>query len=89
MQSENLNAVDAFQKTIRRLKGAFALAVLVAGEADMMLVARQGPPLAIAHGDGEIFVGSDAYALAPFSQKITYLQDGRHGCSEAYGLSNL
>ncbi len=68
--------VDAARKTIARLEGAFAIAMLFDGEADLMIAARNGPPLAIGHGDGEMFVGSDAIALAPLTDRITYLEDG-------------
>lgn len=75
MESEKLSAPEAFAKSLAQLRGAFALAVIIAGEEDTMLCARRGPPLAIGHGDGEMFIGSDAYALAPYTNKITYLQD--------------
>ena len=50
--------------------------ILFEGEADLMVVARKGSPLAIGHGDGEMFVGSDAIALAPMTDRITYLEEG-------------
>ncbi len=75
MQSENLSAQSAFEKTLDKLRGAFAITCLVNGEEDLMLCARRGPPLAIGHGDGEMFIGSDAYALSPYTNKITYLLD--------------
>jgi glucosamine--fructose-6-phosphate aminotransferase (isomerizing) len=58
------------------LQGAFALAMIFRGYDDLMIVARQGSPLAIGFGDGEMFVGSDAIALAPFTDSIAYLEDG-------------
>jgi glucosamine--fructose-6-phosphate aminotransferase (isomerizing) len=61
---------------LRRLQGAFALAMIFRGYNDLMIVARQGSPLAIGFGDGEMFVGSDAIALAPFTDAIAYLEDG-------------
>ncbi|HEX2446740.1 MAG TPA: glutamine--fructose-6-phosphate transaminase (isomerizing) [Methyloceanibacter sp.] len=61
---------------LRRLKGAFALAMIFAGYNDLLIVARQGSPLAIGYGEGEMFVGSDAIALAPFTDAIAYLEDG-------------
>jgi glucosamine--fructose-6-phosphate aminotransferase (isomerizing) len=61
--------------TLPRLKGAFALAFLFAGEDDLLVGARRGSPLAIGHGKGESYLGSDA-ALAPFTNAITYLEDG-------------
>jgi glucosamine--fructose-6-phosphate aminotransferase (isomerizing) len=66
----------AAQKTVVRLKGAFALAFLFHGEEDLMIAARKGSPLAIGHGDGEMYVGSDAIALAPLTDRITYLDEG-------------
>jgi glucosamine--fructose-6-phosphate aminotransferase (isomerizing) len=66
----------AAQKTVARLEGAFALAFLFHGEEDLMIAARKGSPLAIGHGDGEMYVGSDAIALAPFTDRITYLDEG-------------
>ncbi|MCF2903414.1 glutamine--fructose-6-phosphate transaminase (isomerizing) [Octadecabacter sp. CECT 8868] len=67
---------DAAEKTIARLDGAYALCFLFEGEEDLMIAARKGSPLAIGHGDGENFVGSDAIALAPMTDKITYLEEG-------------
>ena len=66
----------AAQKTVVRLEGAFALAFLFHGEEDLMIAARKGSPLAIGHGDGEMYVGSDAIALAPLTDRITYLDEG-------------
>jgi glucosamine--fructose-6-phosphate aminotransferase (isomerizing) len=68
--------VRATFNALRRLEGAFALAIIFAGYDDLMIVARQGSPLAIGYGDGEMFVGSDAIALAPFTDAIAYLEDG-------------
>jgi glucosamine--fructose-6-phosphate aminotransferase (isomerizing) len=67
---------EAMRLALKRIRGAFALAVLVAGEDRMLLAARQGSPLAIGYGDGEMFLGSDAFALAPLTRKIAYLEDG-------------
>jgi glutamine---fructose-6-phosphate transaminase (isomerizing) len=68
--------VQAVYSTLKRLEGAFALAIIFSGYDDLMIVARQGSPLAIGFGDGEMFVGSDAIALAPFTDAIAYLEDG-------------
>jgi glucosamine--fructose-6-phosphate aminotransferase (isomerizing) len=68
--------LDAVRKVLPRLQGAFALAILFKGEDDLMIGARNGPPLAVGHGDGEMFLGSDAIALSPFTNRITYLEDG-------------
>ena len=66
----------AVQQALKRLRGAFALAFLFAGEDDLLIGARRGSPLALGHGDGEVYLGSDAVALAPFTDEITYLEDG-------------
>jgi glucosamine--fructose-6-phosphate aminotransferase (isomerizing) len=71
-----LKPVEAMAETLKRLEGAFALAVLFAGEEDLLVAARRGSPLAVGHGEGEMFLGSDAIALAPFTNAITYLEDG-------------
>jgi glucosamine--fructose-6-phosphate aminotransferase (isomerizing) len=75
-RSEGLAAREAMHKALSRLEGAYALAVLFEDQPDMILGARSGPPLAVGHGEGEMFLGSDAIALAPFTDKITYLDDG-------------
>ena len=66
----------AAQKTVNRLDGAFALAFLFKGEDDLLIAARKGSPLAIGHGDGEMYLGSDAIALAPMTDRVTYLDEG-------------
>ncbi len=76
LDAGNLSPKDAFAKALGRLRGAFALAVLVVGEDNLLMGARRGSPLAIGRGDGEMYLGSDAYALAPFSNRITYLDEG-------------
>ncbi|MEO6610037.1 MAG: glutamine--fructose-6-phosphate transaminase (isomerizing), partial [Aestuariivirga sp.] len=68
--------VDAVRNILGRLRGAFALAIMFKSEDDLMVGARNGPPLAIGHGDGQMFLGSDAIALSPFTNRITYLEDG-------------
>ena len=67
---------DAVQSALGRLEGAFALAIIFAGHDNLMIAARQGSPLAVGHGQGEMYVGSDAIALAPFTDAITYLEEG-------------
>ena len=73
---------EAFSNTLSKLVGSFAIAVIVDGYKDVMLVARNGSPLAIGYGDpdasgaSEMFVGSDALALAPFTENVSYLEDG-------------
>ena len=68
--------VDAARETLKRLTGAFALCFLFDGEDDLMIAARKGSPLAIGHGEGEMYVGSDAIALAPMTDRVTYLEEG-------------
>ena len=67
---------DAAEQTIARLEGAFALAFLFDGEDDLIFAARKGSPLAVGHGDGEMYLGSDAIALSPMTDRITYLEEG-------------
>ena len=68
--------VRAVTETLPRLRGAFALAFLFDGEENLLIGARQGAPLAVGYGDNEMYLGSDALALAPFTDTITYLEDG-------------
>src|SRR5690606_31569442 len=70
------DAVGAAHRALRRLQGAFALAIMFQNDEDLIVGARNGPPLAVGHGEGEMFLGSDAIALAPFTDSITYLEDG-------------
>ncbi len=67
---------EAVSAALKRLRGAFAIAVLFDGEDDLMIGARRGSPLAIGYGHDEMFFGSDAIALAPFTNRIAYLDDG-------------
>ena len=67
---------DAVKASLPRLRGAFALAFLFRGHGDLLIGARKGSPLAIGHGDGEMYLGSDAIALGPFTDTISYLEDG-------------
>ncbi len=73
---EGMSAKDATFDTLKRLEGAFALGIVFAGEHDLLIAARQGSPLAVGFGDGEMYLGSDALALAPLTQRILYLEDG-------------
>ena len=68
--------VEAVKAALPRLRGAFALAFLFAGEDNLLIGARKGSPLAIGFGEGAMFVGSDAIALAPFTDTVSYLEDG-------------
>lgn len=67
---------EAVKKSLPQLRGAFALAFVFRGHNDLMIGARKGSPLAVGHGDGEMYLGSDAIALAPFTDTISYLEDG-------------
>ncbi|MEM9965892.1 MAG: glutamine--fructose-6-phosphate transaminase (isomerizing) [Asticcacaulis sp.] len=67
---------EAFKAVLDRLHGAYALAIIVEGEANTLLGARRGSPLVVGWGNGEMFLGSDALAVGPFTQKITYLEEG-------------
>ncbi len=81
-----LDPIAAAKKTIARLEGAYALCFLFDGEEDLIVAARKGSPLAVGWGEGEMFVGSDALALAPMTNRISYLEEGdmaivsRGGC---------
>ncbi|HVY56470.1 MAG TPA: glutamine--fructose-6-phosphate transaminase (isomerizing) [Xanthobacteraceae bacterium] len=67
---------EAVAATLPQLRGAFALAFLFEGEDDLLIGARRGSPLAVGYGQGEMYLGSDAIALAPFTDAISYLEDG-------------
>src|SRR6266567_1187250 len=71
-----IGPVEAVRATLSQLRGAFALGFIFAGEDDLMIGARNGPPLAIGYGEGEMYLGSDAIALGPFTDTISYLEDG-------------
>ncbi|OYX02212.1 MAG: glutamine--fructose-6-phosphate transaminase (isomerizing) [Bosea sp. 32-68-6] len=71
-----LTPVDAVAASLPRLRGAFALAFLFEGQEDLLIGARKGSPLAVGIGDGEMYLGSDALALAPFTNLIAYLEEG-------------
>ncbi|HEY5226406.1 MAG TPA: glutamine--fructose-6-phosphate aminotransferase, partial [Methylovirgula sp.] len=85
--TSGLSPADAVAASLPRLKGAFALAILFDGEEDLLIGARDGAPLVVGFGaqDGDIYLGSDALALAPFTDELAYLDDGdfvilsRHG----------
>ena len=73
---QGLSPREAAATAVRRLEGAFALAFLFQGEEELLVVARKGCPLALGYGEGEMFVGSDALALAPLTERIQYLEEG-------------
>ena len=71
-----LTPVQALKSALDRLTGAFALAILIEGEDNLIMGARRGSPLVVGHGEGEMFLGSDALAVGPFTNKVTYLEEG-------------
>jgi glucosamine--fructose-6-phosphate aminotransferase (isomerizing) len=74
--AQGFGPVEAVKAALAQLRGAFALGFIFAGEDDLMIGARNGPPLAIGYGEGEMYLGSDAIALGPFTDTIAYLEDG-------------
>src|SRR5882757_7666364 len=74
--AQGFGPVEAVKAALAQLRGAFALGFIFAGEDDLMIGARNGPPLAIGYGEGEMYLGSDAIALGPFTDTISYLEDG-------------
>ncbi len=73
---QQMSPQDAVAKALSRLEGAFALAIIFTGRHDLMVGARRGSPLAVGYGDGEMYLGSDALALAPLTDQICYLEEG-------------
>ena len=73
---EGLEPLAAVDRMLRQITGTFALVMLFSGQEDFLICARRGSPLAIGFGDGEMYAGSDALALAPVTRRITYLEDG-------------
>jgi glucosamine--fructose-6-phosphate aminotransferase (isomerizing) len=71
-----LSPIEALRATLDRLTGAYALAILIEGEDRLILGARRGSPLVVGHGEGEMFLGSDALAVGPFTNRVTYLDEG-------------
>jgi glucosamine--fructose-6-phosphate aminotransferase (isomerizing) len=84
--SRNDDPQEAVKNALARLQGAFALAIIFSGHDDLIMAARQGSPLAIGHGSGEMYLGSDAIALAPFTDAITYLDEGDWAVLRATGV---
>jgi glucosamine--fructose-6-phosphate aminotransferase (isomerizing) len=74
--AKGIDPVEAVKASLSQLRGAFALGLIFAGDDDLMIGARNGPPLAIGYGNGEMYLGSDAIALGPFTDTIAYLEDG-------------
>ncbi len=74
--NQGKSPAEAVAEVLVRLEGAFALAIVFAGRHDLMIGARSGSPLAVGYGDGEMFLGSDAIALAPLTDRVCYLEEG-------------
>ncbi|HEX4196973.1 MAG TPA: glutamine--fructose-6-phosphate transaminase (isomerizing) [Caulobacteraceae bacterium] len=74
--STGLEPLDALKAALDRLEGAFAVAVLVKGDDDLVMGARRGPPLVVGYGDGEMYIGTDAMAVGPFTRRVAYLDEG-------------
>ncbi len=74
--AKGIDPIAAVKASLAQLRGAFALGFIFASDDDLMIGARNGPPLAIGFGDGEMYLGSDAIALGPFTDTIAYLEDG-------------
>ncbi len=70
------HATEAAMKAVRRLTGAYSLAMIFKGEEQLLIGARKGSPLAVGYGEHEAYLGSDAFALAPFTNRVAYLDDG-------------
>jgi glucosamine--fructose-6-phosphate aminotransferase (isomerizing) len=79
-----LEPLEAFKAALNRLEGAYALAVLIRGHDELVMGARRGSPLVVGYGDGEMFIGSDALAVGPFTQRITYLEEGDYVAIDRY-----
>ncbi len=74
--NDGMETREAVKTALRRLDGAFALAILIRGDDEVMYGARRGSPLVVGYGDGEMYLGSDAIALASFTKQISYLEEG-------------
>ena len=74
--ADGMDAVTAFEAALNKLSGAFAIAAIFSDETDLLIGARKGSPLVLGYGEGEMFLGSDAIALAPFTRDVTYLEEG-------------
>jgi glucosamine--fructose-6-phosphate aminotransferase (isomerizing) len=74
--AKGMQPIEAVKASLSQLRGAFALGFIFAGDHDLMIGARNGPPLAIGYGEGEMYLGSDAIALGPLTDTIAYLEDG-------------
>ena len=87
LMTQGMDPEAAARATIARLEGAYALCFLFDGHPDLLIAARKGSPLAVGHGEGEMFVGSDAIALASMTDRITYLEEGDIAVVTRQGLA--
>ena len=71
-----MSPLEAFKSALDRLTGAYALVVVIEGEEHLVMGARRGSPLVVGHGEGEMFIGSDALAVGPFTNRVSYLEEG-------------
>lgn len=76
LEREGMAPAEAAAAAFRRFTGAFSLVLVFAGEHDLLIGARHGTPLAVGYGSGEMYLASDAFALAPLTDRICYLEDG-------------
>jgi len=83
--SDGLEPLAALKAALDRLRGAYALVLMIDGEADLILGARQGPALVVGYGQGEMFLGSDALAVGPFTNRISHLEDGDYVAIDRHG----
>ena len=74
--AQHKSPAEAVRAALKRMRGACALVYLFQGETNLLIGARQGAPLAVGYGEGEMFLGSDALALAPFTDRVAYLEEG-------------
>jgi glucosamine--fructose-6-phosphate aminotransferase (isomerizing) len=74
--SQGLSPDDAAKQAVARLTGAYSIAMIFKDHEGLLIGARKGAPLAVGHGEAEAYIGSDAFALAPFTNRVTYLEDG-------------
>ena len=74
--TDGLTPIQAVKAALDRLKGAYALGILIEGEDRLVMGARRGSPLVVGYGDGEMFIGSDALAVGPFTDRVAYLEEG-------------
>jgi glucosamine--fructose-6-phosphate aminotransferase (isomerizing) len=83
--ADGAEPLAAFKAALDRLSGAYALCVLIGGEKEMIFGARNGPPLVVGYGDKEMFIGSDALAVGPFTNRVLYLEDGDYAAVDHNG----